>query len=142
MISNNTQHSSQKSGTTVSKTLDEEELDKLLQGLDQLTETLPDLSSPTTTNQQQQQQQQQQLQQQPKMETLNSHSLYSNSNGINGSSAFSKWVILALNLNYRVDLSERSTISTLSISWKIKYFVKQNIFYISDILHDFLISSF
>ena len=67
----------------MSKTLDEEELDKLLQGLDQLTETLPDLSSPTTTNQQQQQQQ-------PKMETLNSHSLYSNSNGINGSSAFSK----------------------------------------------------
>ena len=69
----------------MSKTLDEEELDKLLQGLDQLTETLPDLSSPTTTNQQQQQKQQQ-----PKMETLNSHSLYSNSNGINGSSAFSK----------------------------------------------------
>ena len=68
----------------MSKTLDEEELDKLLQGLDQLTETLPDLSSPSTTNQQQQQQQQ------PKMETLNSHSLYSNSNGINGSSAFSK----------------------------------------------------
>ena len=140
MISNNTQHSSQKSGTTVSKTLDEEELDKLLQGLDQLTETLPDLSSPTTTNQQQQQQQQ--LQQQPKMETLNSHSLYSNSNGINGSSAFSKWVILALDLNYRVDLSERSTISTLSLSWKIKYFTEQNIFYRLGILHDFSVSSF
>ena len=139
MISNNTQHSSQKSGTTVSKTLDEEELDKLLQGLDQLTETLPDLSSPTTTNHQPQQQQ---LQQQPKMETLNSHSLYSNSNGINGSSAFSKWVILALDLNYRVDLSERSTISTLSFSWKIKYFAEQNIFSRSGILDDFLISSF
>ena len=86
MISNNSsQH--QKVGTTVSKTLDEEELDKLLQGLDQLTETLPDLSSPPRTNHQfqPQQQHQQQQQQQPKMETLNSHSLYSNSNGMNSS---------------------------------------------------------
>ena len=84
MISNNSsQH--QKVGTTVSKTLDEEELDKLLQGLDQLTETLPDLSSPPRTNHQFQPQPPPQQQQQPKMETLNSHSLYSNSNGMNSS---------------------------------------------------------
>merc|ERR1712012_525107 len=77
-------NSSQKSGTTVSKTLDEEELDKLLQGLDQLTETLPDLSSPSRH--------QPIAQQQPKMETLNSHtSLYStaSTNGMKSSNGTS-----------------------------------------------------
>ena len=35
----------------------------------------------------------------------------------------------ALDFKYRVISSFRSPISTLSFSWKIKYFVKQNIFY-------------
>ena len=48
----------------------------------------------------------------------------------------------ALDFKYRVISSFRSPISTLSFSWKIKHFVEQNIFYRSDILHDFPISSF
>ena len=48
----------------------------------------------------------------------------------------------ALDLKNRVILPFRSTISTLRFSWKIKYFVEQNIFYRLDILHDFSISSF
>ena len=47
----------------------------------------------------------------------------------------------ALDLKNRVILPFRSTISTLRFSWKIKYFVEQNIFYILDILHDFSISN-
>ena len=48
----------------------------------------------------------------------------------------------ALDFEHRVILSFRSTISTLSFSWKIKYFTEQNIFYRLGILHDFSISSF
>ena len=48
----------------------------------------------------------------------------------------------ALDFAYRVILSERTRFSTLSLSWKIKYFVEQNIFYRLGILHDFLISSY
>ena len=48
----------------------------------------------------------------------------------------------ALNFVLQVILSERTTFSTLRFSWKIKYFTEQNNFYRSDILHDFLISSF
>ena len=53
----------------------------------------------------------------------------------------------ALDFKYQVSLSFRSTlsklkVSTLSFSWKIKYFIKQIIFSRLGILHDFLISSF
>ena len=48
----------------------------------------------------------------------------------------------ALDFVVRVNLSERTTFSTLRFSLKIKFLNKQNNFYRSDILHDFLISSF
>ena len=48
----------------------------------------------------------------------------------------------ALDFDLRVILSFRSPFSTLRFSLKIKSFTKQNVFYRSDILHDFSISSF
>ena len=48
----------------------------------------------------------------------------------------------ALDFDIRVILAFRSPFSTLRFSLKIKFFGKQNLFYISDILHDFSISSF
>ena len=48
----------------------------------------------------------------------------------------------ALDFDLRVILSFRSPFSTLRFSLKIKSFTKQNMFYRSDILHDFSISSF
>ena len=48
----------------------------------------------------------------------------------------------ALDFDSRVILSFRSPFSTLRFSLKIKSFIEQNMFYRSDILHDFLISSF
>ena len=48
----------------------------------------------------------------------------------------------ALDFDLRVILSERTTFSTLRFSLKIKSFTKQNMFYRSDILYDFSISSF
>ena len=48
----------------------------------------------------------------------------------------------ALDFDWRVILSFRSPFSTLRFSLKIKSFTKQNMFYRSDILHDFSMSSF
>ena len=48
----------------------------------------------------------------------------------------------ALDFDSRVIFSFRSGFSTLRFSLKIKSFAKQNMFYRSDILHDFSISSF
>ena len=48
----------------------------------------------------------------------------------------------ALNFDSRVILSFRSPFSTLRFSLKIKSLTEQNMFYRSDILHDFSISSF
>ena len=48
----------------------------------------------------------------------------------------------ALDFDLWVILSFRSPFSTLRFSLKVKSFSKQNIFYRSDILHDFSISSF
>ena len=48
----------------------------------------------------------------------------------------------ALDLISPVHFSFRSTISTLSFSLKIKSLTKRNMFYRSDILHNFLIFSF
>ena len=47
-----------------------------------------------------------------------------------------------LDFDLRVIVSFCSPFSTLQFSLKIKSFTKQNMFYRSDILHDFLISSF
>ena len=50
--------------------------------------------------------------------------------------------VKALDFNLRVLLSFRSPFSTWRFRLKIKAFTKQNMFYRSDILHDFSISSF
>ena len=49
---------------------------------------------------------------------------------------------IALDFKIRAILSERSKNLTLRFSLKIKSFAQQNMFYRSDILYNFLISSF
>ena len=76
--------------------------------------------------------------------TVNNINLYS-SFCVDISVQESKMVIrleIALDFILRVILSFRSTFQLLSFSSKVKFFTEQNMFYTSDILHDFSISSF